>query len=86
MSSFVIGDNFVNYALKRDLKKAHKAGVFKDIGDESEQEDRHVSELERRMNALDEKETYIAVKTLIKMHSETFIKTLYYMKEEGELE
>ena len=82
---FVIGDNFVNYALKRELVKANKAGVFEDMGDQSEQEDRHVSEFERRMKALDEKETYIAVATLIRTHSETFIKTLYYLKEEGEI-
>ena len=83
--NYVIGDDFVNYALKRDLVKANKAKVFDDLGDDSEQEDRHVSELERRMKALDDKETYIAVKTLIKNHSETFLKTLYYLKEEGEI-
>ena len=85
VARYVIGDDFVNYVLKRDLIKANKAGVFKDMGDDSEQEDRHVSEFERRMKALDDKETYIAVKTLLESHSETFIKTLYYMKEEGEI-
>ena len=83
--SYIVGDNFVNYSLKRDLVKAHKEGVIKDMGDDSEQEDRHVSEFERRMKALDEKETYIAVKTLIMEHTDTFIKTLYYMKKEGEI-
>lgn len=85
VARYVVGDDFVNYALKRDLVKANKAGVFEDMGDDSEQEDRHVSELERRMLALDDKETYIAVKTLLQSHSKTFIKTLYYMKEEGEM-
>ena len=79
---FVIGENFVNYALLKDLKKAHKAGVFEDFGDDSEQEDRCMSELERRMAALDEKETYIAVKTFAEHHRETVIRTLDYLDEQ----
>lgn len=75
-------DSFISYALLKDIKKAHKAGVFEDMGDDSEEEDRHVSELERRMAALDEKETYITVRTLIQNHRRTFIKTLEYMEGE----
>lgn len=82
MMPFVIGENFVNYSLLKDLKKAHKAGVFEDMGDDSEQEDRFVSELERRMAALDEKETYIVVKTLVNHHRNTVIKTLEYLDEQ----
>ena len=77
MMPFVIGENFVNYSLLKDLKKAHK-----DMGDDSEQEDRFVSELERRMAALDEKETYIVVKTLVNHHRKTVIRTLEYMEGE----
>ena len=83
MIPYVIGENFVNYALLKDLKKAHKAKVFDDMGDDSEQEDRFVSELERRMAALDEKETYIAVKTFVDHHRETVIKTLEYLNRKG---
>lgn len=79
---FVKGDNFVNYALCKDLKKAHKAGVFEDIGIESEQEDRYVSELERRMKALDDKSVYIAVKSFAEQHRETVIRTLDYLDEQ----
>lgn len=79
---FVIGDNFVNYALCTDLKKAHKAGVFEEMGIESEQEDRYVSELERRMKALDAKSVYIAVKSFAEEHRETVIRTLEYLDDQ----
>lgn len=79
------GDAFVNYALCRDLVEAHAAGVFPEMGIEGEDEDRHVSELERRMKALDEKEVYIAVKTFIENHMRTVVRSLEYMqKKEGE--
>lgn len=84
-NQFIIGETFVNYSLVKDYKKAHKAGVFRDLGIEDENEERCMSELERRMAALDEKETYIAVKTFIEHHRETVIKTLEYLnKKEGE--
>lgn len=76
-----IGETFVNYALCRNIKDAAKAGVF-ELGIDSEEEDRFVSELERRLKAFDEKETYIAVKTLVNTHRNTFIKTLEYMEGE----
>lgn len=81
--NYIVGDTFVNYALTKDLKEAHKAGIFEDFGDDSEQEDRFVSELERRMMAIDEKETYIVVKTLVNTHRKTVAKTLEYMERKG---
>ena len=83
-SYYIIGENFVDYALCKDLKKAHKAGVFKDFGDDSEQEDRYVSELNRRMNALDSKSVYIALKAFIKNHRNTVVRTLEYLEKERE--
>lgn len=29
---FIIGDDFIDYELCRDVKGAHKAGVFQDFG------------------------------------------------------
>jgi len=78
------GDTFVNYALCRDLVKAHDAGVFPDMGIDGEDEERHVSELERRLKAFDDKEVYIAVKTFANHHRKTVVKTLEYMQKEGE--
>jgi len=74
----------VDYALLKDLKKAHKAGVFEDIGVDNENEKLHVSELEYRLEAFDEKETYIAVKTLVRQHRKTVVNTLEYLNKEKE--
>lgn len=79
-----IGEVFIDYALLKDIDEAYEAGIFPEKGDESENEQRHMSELARRMNALDDKETYIAVKTLIKHHKQTVLKTLKYIKQKGE--
>lgn len=78
------GETYVNYALQKDIIKAFNAGVFPEIGDISEDEERHTSELERRMKALDEKEVYIALKTFVNYHRRTVVKTLEYMNREGE--
>ena len=69
--SLEVGETFVDYALCKNVKQANKAGVFEDIGIDSEEEDRHISELQRRMTALDEKETYVVVKTLVETHMKT---------------
>jgi len=74
----------VDYSLLKDLEKAHKAGVFSDMGVDNDNEKLHVSELEYRLEAFDDKETYIAVKTLVKHHRTTVVKTLEYMNEEGD--
>ena len=84
-ADYVKGDNFVSYTLLEDLRKAYAAGVFHEMGDISENEDRYVSELERRMMALDEKSTYIAIKALVSQHFDTVVKSLAYLKkQEGE--
>ena len=80
--SLEVGETFVDYALCKNVKQANKAGVFEDIGIDSEEEDRHISELQRRMTALDEKETYVVVKTLVETHMKTVAKTLIYMEGE----
>ena len=78
-----IGETLIDYTLCEDLVDAEKAGVFTDLSVPGENEDRHVSELGRRMIALDEKETYLTIKTLIENHWETFVKTIHYLKKEG---
>lgn len=81
---FVVGDDFVNYTLLRDIDKAYKAGVFPDKGIDNEDEDRYLSELERRMTALDDKSVYVAIKAFVKHHRKTVVRTLEYMEKEGE--
>lgn len=80
-----IGETLIDYRLKEDLEDAERAGVFVDMSVPGENEDRHVSELGRRMKALDEKETYITVRALVMNHWETFSKSIQYLKnKEGE--
>lgn len=78
------GDSFVNYALLRFIKKGFAARVFDEFGDDSEDEDRHVSELDRRMRALDQKEVFVTVKAIVESNWETFAKTIIFLKQEGE--
>ena len=80
--SLEVGETFVDYALCKNVKQANKAGVFEDIGIDGEEEERHISELSRRMTALDEKETYVVIKTLVETHTRTVAKTLVYMEGE----
>ena len=85
LGRYEVGETFVNYKLGEEIDRAYEAGVFPDKGIENEDEDRHVSELERRMTALDEKEVFITVKTFVEHHFATLSKTLKYMRnKEGE--
>ena len=79
-----IGETFINYILCKDVRKAADAGVF-ELGFDTEEERRFISELERRVAVFDDKETYIAVETLIKNNPRTVAKTLAYLEKEGEL-
>ena len=78
-----VGETLIDYALCKDLDEAEEAGVFVDMSVPGENEDRHVSELGRRMKALDEKETYIAVRALVMNHWETFSKSIQYLERKG---
>jgi len=70
----------VDYALLKDIERAHRAGVFPDMGVNNDNEKLHVSELEYRIMAFDEKETYIAIKTLVDHHRKTVARTLEYLE------
>lgn len=76
---------YVNYSLMKDIRTARAAGlIHPNTSLEDSREQNHLSELERRLRALDEVENYIAVKTLVKYHKKIFLKILEYMNEEGE--
>lgn len=78
-----VGDTVIDYALLKELDEAEEAGVFKGIGVPGENENRHVSELSYRMKALDEKETYIAIKAIVTTHWEAFSKSIQYLERKG---
>ena len=75
---------FVNFALMKDIQKAIDAGIIHPNAEDNEYEENHLSELERRMRALDEVEDYVTVKALVKHHRQTFVRILDYMNKEGE--
>ena len=77
-------ESFIDFALCKDIIKAHKAGVFEDMGVEGEEEDRYVSALKRRMRAFDEKSVFVAIRTFVKHQRETVVRTLEYIQKEGE--
>lgn len=74
--------SFINYDLMHDIERVVDAGVIKEIGDDKDTEERHLSELARRMAALDDVEVYTVITALIKYHRDTFIKTLEHMEGE----
>ncbi len=78
-----VGETLIDYRLKEDLEEAEEAGLFKDCGIPGENEDRHCSELARRINVFDPKEIYIAVKTLSTNHWEEFSKSILYLERKG---
>ena len=76
---------FVNFALMDDVRKAEQAGVIHPNAPlNSEYEENHLSELERRFRALDEVEDFVTIATLVKHNRKLFIKILEYMNKEGD--
>lgn len=79
-----VGETLIDYELLTDINKAIKAGLFEQ-GDNSENEDRHVSAFDELMKPLDEKEVYIVTRNLVRYHRIAFARTLHYLEKEGEL-
>ena len=80
-----IDGSFINFALVKDVKGAANDGIIQDRGIDSEEEQRHISELERRVRAFDDEEMYVTLKSFIKYHIKTLAKILVYLeKKEGE--
>lgn len=78
-------NGFVNFALIKSVKKAVIAKVIRQYVFDTEEEERHLSELERRTKAMDEVEVYVITKTFIENHREVFVRSLEYIsKQEGE--
>ena len=79
-----IDGSFINFKLVKELKRAKAEGIIKDDFIDTDKEQCHISELERRLSAFDEAEVYVATKTFIKHHRKSFVKILEYMEKEGE--
>ena len=75
---------FINFALIKNVRKAVISKIIKQYVFDTEEEERHLSELERRMKALDEVEVYVITKTFIEHHREIFVRSLEYISKEKE--
>jgi predicted hydrolase (HD superfamily) len=71
----------VNWLLTKEIKEAIDEGVID--GMYSNFNEPSISELERRMKALDEIETYVVVKTLVKYRRELFVNILEYLNKKA---
>ena len=79
-----IDGSFINFKLVKELKRAKAEGIIKEDFIDTDKEQCHISELERRLSAFDEAEVYVATKTFIKHRRKAFVKILEYMEKEGE--
>lgn len=73
----------IDWLLAEEIKEAIDDGVLD--ATYSNFNEPSISELKRRMKALDEIDVYVVVKTLVTYRRELFVKILEYMnKKEGE--
>lgn len=70
----------INYALLREIQEAIDAGVINEMY--SNFNEPSISELERRIKALDEIDIYVTIKTLVKYRRALFVNILEYMNEQ----
>jgi len=71
----------VNWMLASEIKEAIDSGVID--GMYSNFNEPSISELERRIRALDEIDTYVVVKTLVKYRRELFVNILEYLNKKA---
>lgn len=79
-----IDGSFINYKLAKEVKNAKKAGLVKAEYIDTDQEQCHISELERILMALDDEEIFVATKTFVKYQKKLFIDIIEYINKEGE--
>jgi len=71
----------VNWVLASDIKQAIDEGVID--GMYSNFNEPSISELERRMKALDEIDTYVVINTLVKYRRQLFVNILEYLNKKA---
>lgn len=71
----------VNWLLATEIKEAIDNGVID--GMYSNFNEPSISELERRIRALDEIDTYVVIKTLVKYQRELFVNILEYLNKKA---
>lgn len=70
---------FINYKLIDDIERIVDAGVLKEVTDDPIYGDRHLSQLYKMVQAMDEDEIYTIIKSAVDNHRETVQKSLDYI-------
>ena len=76
-------NSYINYERMKEMEELAKAGFFKDPK-VSKFNQASWSELERRIEVMDEKDVYIIIRAVIDYHRELLVKTLEAM-ERGQI-
>ena len=71
----------INYILASEIKQAIDSGVID--GMYSNFNEPSISELERRIRALDEIDTYVVINTLVKYRRQLFVNILEYLNKKA---
>lgn len=73
---------FINYDLMNDIERVIDAGVLNDFVDDKTNDERHLSELYRIVSAMDDKEVYTVIKSIVAHHRLVLVTTLEKLNEE----
>ena len=70
---------FINYSLMDDIEQIVDAGVLQEVNNDPTYGDRHLSQLYKMVEAMDDAEIYTIIKAAVDNHKETLQKSLEYI-------
>lgn len=70
---------FINYSLMDDIEQIVDAGVLQEVNDDPTYGDRHLSQLYKMVEAMDDAEIYTIIRSAVDNHKETLQKSLEYI-------
>ncbi len=70
---------FINYSLMDDIEQIVDAGVLQEVNNDPTYGDRHLSQLYKMVEAMDDAEIYTIIKSAVDNHKETLQKSLEYI-------
>lgn len=70
---------FINYSLMDDIEQIVDAGVLQEVNNDPTYGDRHLSQLYKMVEAMDDAEIYTVIRSAVDNHKETLQKSLEYI-------
>lgn len=70
---------FINYSLMDDIEQIVDAGVLQEVNNDPTYGDRHLSQLYKMVEAMDDAEIYTIIRSAVDNHKETLQKSLEYI-------